>query len=165
MGRTGVVVAVVASGALIAGCAGPSELLGSSSKMGSTSTGTASTASTGTYLQALRSEQAMLAAAERAIPANTRTPAALSRSISLLARAIGRLADGLAGLRPPRAAAAENVKLISIVRAYRSRLTGAAVEAKKPGGELLAGRILLAATNVASREFSATAMEINRALR
>jgi hypothetical protein len=165
MGRTGVVVALVASGALIAGCAGSSELLGTSSKTGSASSGTASAAQAGSYLQALRSEQAMLSAAERAIPANPRTPAALSRSISLLARAIGRLADGLAGLRPPAAAAAENARLVLIVRAYRSRLTRAAAEATKPGGELLAGRSLLAATNVASREFSATATAINSALR
>ena len=73
------------------------------------------------YLQSLSREQAKLAAAERAIPRGARTPAALARSIRLLARAIVRLAGDLQAITPP----AQVASAARAARVDRARIRGA----------------------------------------
>jgi hypothetical protein len=117
------------------------------------------------YLAQLGKEQAKLAAAEQRIPAKPRTPAALSRSIALLAGAIGQLRQALAKITPPAPVSAAHKLLIAIMHDYAARLTAAAGAATRPGGELGAANELLAATNTASSAFSATISQIHATLK
>ena len=152
------IVIIAASSALVTGCGGASSLAGG------VPPSTTAPAARG-YLAELQSEQAKLAAAERSIPSHPRTPAALSQSIALLAAAIGRLAAGLAAIRPPPAVLAAHARLLKIVREYESRLTTAAREAARPGGELRAASLLLSATNSVSGAFTSTVSEIDAKLK
>jgi hypothetical protein len=139
-----------------AACAGPSRLRGGPPEP-KTPQGRA-------YLQQLSAEQAKLAAAEHRIPRRARTPAALSRSIALLAAAIGGLADGLDAIKPPREVAGLHARLVRIVRDYQRRLSSAARDARTRVGEVRAAGALAAVTNAASEEFTATISQIDRRL-
>jgi hypothetical protein len=116
------------------------------------------------YLARLNTEQARLAAAERAIPAHPRTPATFSSSIALLARAVGGLGGDLASIQPPAAVAADHRRLVSIVGAYAAELQVAAQGSRSRAGELRAGSRILAATTTASTAFSATVARIHAVL-
>lgn len=155
-------IAVTVIGAGVAGCHGTSSLRDDSQST------TATTGSDATdpaaYLASLRREQNRLAVAERAIPSRPRTPAQLARSIGLLGSAIGRLGDDLAAIRPPDAVAGEHARLVSLVRAYRVRLTQAAREAVAPDGALRAGDMLVSATTDASSKFTSIVSEIHEKL-
>jgi len=102
------------------------------------------------YVARLNAEQAKLAAAERGIPANPRTPAAFSHSIGLLAAAVGRLGGDLAAIDPPAAVAADHRRLVSIVRRYAADLRAAAGRSRTRAGELQAASRILSATSSAS---------------
>jgi hypothetical protein len=149
------VIALAACGATIAGCGGGTSVLTSVSRK------QPSPVNPTTYLAELAGEQAKLSAAESRIPTRPRTPVALAKSISLLAGAMARLADGLAALRAPPSVGSQHARLVSIVRAYHSQLTQAARVAVRPGGELRAERLLIFATDAVSRTFSATVAKIN----
>jgi hypothetical protein len=155
------VIAVAASGLLITGCAGTSRLLGNRT---STAVPKPKTQAGRSYLQELSAEQANLARAERAIPKQARTPAALSRSIALLAGAIGTLAKGLSAIHPPGAVAGLHARLVGIVRTYFRRLAAAARNARTRAGELNAANALATATHSATSEFTATFSEITARL-
>jgi len=162
--------AVAPTGALVSGCAGTT-LRGdiqsqpvAGAKPQSTST-RSSTSQRAEYVRALEGEQAKLAAAERAIPRNARTPVELSRSTRLLASAIRRLGAGLAAITPPPEVASHHARLVSIVRAYELALGRAARVAVRPGGELRAGNMLISATTAASSAFASTVAAINAKLR
>jgi hypothetical protein len=145
------VIAVAAGGAILLGC-------------GSSSPPRPSGATVDAYLEGLTTEQVKLAAAERRIPHKARSPAALSRSISLLARAVGQLARDLQMIRPPALVSSLHAQLVSIARRYYRQLRAAARRARGAGGEQRAGAELIAATGAASRSFAATSTSINRAL-
>jgi hypothetical protein len=119
-----------------------------------------SSASAQRYVAQLHAEEQTLAAAERRIPANAPTPRALSRSASLLAGAVSRLARGLAAITPPRAVARDHAHLVSVVGAYAAQLQRAAALARRPGGQVAAGSLLVSATGRASSAFSATLSKI-----
>ncbi len=156
-GRIVAVIALAASGALIAGCGGTGLLRGR--------TVTSAPALSNTqYLARLGQAQARLARAERSIPRHARTPAALSRAIFQLSGAVRRLGRDLAAIRAPRAVASPHARLVSIVGTYAGRLQGASRRALRPGGELAAARLLLDSTRSASRAFGATVSEIDRRL-
>lgn len=146
------------------GCGAGTKLLHSKSSSTSTSARLTSTAppppSASAYLAQLRAEVDKFAAAERRIPKRATTPRALSRSVSLLASAISRLADGLAAIRSPASVAPDHARLGAILRAYAARLRLAVRSAVQPGGELRAGQRLIAATNTATARFSATISKI-----
>jgi hypothetical protein len=117
------------------------------------------------YLARLNAEQAKLAAAERAIPANPRTPAEFSRSIGLLASAVGRLGGDLAAIDPPAFVAAEHRQLVSIVQGYAAGLRAAAGGSRTRAGELQAASRILSATSSASAAFSAIIARIHVTLK
>jgi hypothetical protein len=163
VGWTAFVIALALIGAAVAGCGGTSELTG-----GSPTTAPAVTISTtgaAAYLSGLRTAQSGLARAEATIPANPRTPAALARSIRLLAGAVGRLAAGLEALHPPAIVEGAHRRLIAIVRSYEARLTAIARTAAKPGGRAVADTTLVSATETASRRFTAVVAQINGVLK
>jgi hypothetical protein len=143
---------VIASVATIAGCGGS----------GHSATRSASASR---YLATLALEQRGLAAAERAIPVNPRTPAALARSIRLLARAVGRLGDDLSATAPPAAVRPAHGRLVAIARSYAASLSAAAQEATRPGRESAAASALVSSTNTASSSFTRTVSEINATLK
>jgi hypothetical protein len=143
---------VIAAAATIAGCGGG----------GQTAT---SSASASRYLSTLALEQRGLAAAERAIPVNPRTPAALARSIRLLARAVGKLGDDLSATDPPAAVRPAHGRLVAIVRSYVRSLSAAAQEATRPGRESAAASALVSSTSTASSSFTRTVSEINARLK
>jgi hypothetical protein len=116
------------------------------------------------YLAQLGAEQARLAAAETKIPTRPRTPAALRRSIVLLGTAVGALADGLAGIKPPPGVAAQHAHLISIMRTYAGTLEQAAGLAGAPGSEPRAAQLLISATSTASQAFTTTIAKIDSTL-
>ena len=155
-GRLGVAVALAALAVSTAACGGTSQLLGTST--------TSNKQATAAYIGQLNAAQARLANAEKRIPARPRTPAALSRSIALLAVAIHRLAGDLAAIHPPTAIATEHGRLVSIVRNYAVRLTRTARTAASPGGELPATRGLVSATSATSQAFTSTVAKINTTL-
>jgi hypothetical protein len=150
---------VVLAFASVAGCGGTSQLPGARQ----TSTKAATTA-TNPYLLRLNAEQAKLAAAEQRIPTGARTPAALSRSISLLEGAIAQLANGLEAIKPPTSVASDHAHLVAIVRVYAAQLGQVAATAVRPDGELRAANMLVSATNAATAQFSATVGKIDAAL-
>jgi hypothetical protein len=156
-GRIVAVIALAASGALIAGCGGTGLLR-------SRSTATVAPLSNAAYVTRLGEAQARLARAEGSLPRRARTPAALSRAILQLSGAVRRLGRDLAAIRAPRAVASPHARLVSIVRTYAGRLQGASRRALRPGGELPAARALLESTRLVSRVFSATVSEIDRRL-
>ena len=117
------------------------------------------------YLARLDAEQAKLAAAERTIPARPRTPAAFSRSIGLLAEAVGRLGGDLATTDPPAAVAADHRQLVSIVARYAAGLRAAAGRSRTRAGELQAASRIVSATSSASAAFSITIARIHTTLR
>jgi hypothetical protein len=112
------------------------------------------------YVAQLRGEEQTLAAAERRIPSSAPTPRALSRSASLLAGAVSRMATGLAAITPPAAVASDHAQLVSVVRAYAGQLRRAAGLARRRGGRVQAGSLLVSATGRASSAFSATLSKI-----
>jgi glutathione S-transferase len=151
----------------VAGCASTRVLVRTSSTTASTPSTTAPTtvtaapgASANEYLARLHGEEQTLAAAERRIPTRATTPQALSRSTSLLAAAVSRLAHGLAGIAPPAAVAGAHARLVTVVRNNAARLQSAAAVARQPGGQARAGHLLVSATNRASAAFSATLSKI-----
>ncbi len=154
-------IAVAAIGLLITGCAGTSRLLG---KPNPAPTPRPKTQAGRTYLQQLSAEQAKLGQAERAIPRRARTPAALSRSIALLAGAIGELAKGLSAIHPPVQVAGLHARLVRIVRAYFRRLSSAARTARTRAGELRAANMLATATQTATDAFTVTFARITARL-
>jgi hypothetical protein len=158
MGPRVCVIALALGGAVIGGCGGGTSVLTSVTRKAPPPVNPAR------YLAQMSDEQAKLSAAEQRIPTRPRTPAALSKSISLLAAAVARLADGLAALRAPPAVGRQHARLVSIVRAYRSQLVQAARIAVRPGGELRAEALLVSATDAASRAFTATVARINTTL-
>jgi hypothetical protein len=162
MGRTAVVMMVALSGAALAGCGGSSGSLGGVTTAPAV---TISSAGASAYLGGLRAAESSLARAEQAIPAHPSNPAALARSIRLLASAIGRLAAGLEVLRPPAIVAGAHARLIAVVRAYEGRLEAAARTASRPGQEAATGAALLSATNAASSRFSTVVGQINGVLK
>ena len=149
-----------------AGCSNASQLLRSNAAWhgGSATTTTEASAAEGVYLERLGAEQARLSAAEARIPTSPRTPAALARSVGLLAIAVRRLADGLAEIRAPASVASEHAHLVAIIRSYAAALDRAARIAVTSDGEPRAGRLLIAATNQASRAFTSTIASIDSTL-
>jgi hypothetical protein len=131
-----------------------------------TSTGTAGSTASGVsvYLAQLAAEQTKLAAAEKRIPTNPRTPAALARSIDLLTVAVRDLERGLAAIRPPASVASEHAHLVQIMRDYAGALGQAAQMAVRRNGEPQAGRLLISATNAASQAFTSTIAKIDSTL-
>ncbi len=156
-GRIVAVIAVAASGALIAACGGTGLLR-------TRSVTTTPALSSAQYLARLGEAQTRLGAAERDIPRHARTPAALSLAIFKLSQAIRQLGRDLAALRPPQRVTAAHARLVSIVNTYAGRLEIAARLASLPRGELTAARRLLVSTSAASRDFSATVAKIDRQL-
>jgi hypothetical protein len=116
------------------------------------------------YLAKLGTEQTDLANAEQQIPTNPRTPAALAHSVTLLAGAVTRLADGLAAIKPPANVAGDHARLVTITHAYAAQLRRAARIALAPGGERLAGTLLIRATDQASQSFTITTTAIDSTL-
>ncbi len=151
--------AVAASVLLATGCAGTSQLLGHGTR-----TPQPKTQAGRAYLQELSAEQAKLAQAEKAIPKRARTPGALSRSIALLAGAIGALADGLSAIHPPEPVAGLHARLVRVVRGYFRRLRGAATNVRTRAGELRAANALATATESATSAFTVTFSEITARL-
>jgi hypothetical protein len=125
------VIALAAIGLLATGCAGTSRLLGNRTPA---PTPQPKTQAGRSYLRELSVEQAKLARAEQTIPKRARTPAALSRSIALLAGAIGALAKGLSAIPPPDPVAGLHARLVQIVRHYFRRLKAAASDARTRAG-------------------------------
>jgi hypothetical protein len=156
-GRIVAVIALAASGTLIAGCGGTGLLR-------SRSTATVAPLSNAAYVTRLGEAQARLARAEGSLPRRARTPAALSRAILQLSHAIRRLGRDLAALDAPRPVLAAHAKLVAIVSAYAASLEAASRRALRPGGELPAARALLESTRLVSRVFSATVSEIDHQL-
>jgi len=141
---------------LLSGCGGGTGLLTRRSGALFTTTTAITRPSPARYLAQLRAEQDRLAQAEQRIPAHPRTAHELSTSAALLAAAVGRLAHGLAAIRPPAAVAADHARLVAIVRRYAGQLKDAARIAGAPGGGPHAAALLVRATNTASAAFSAT---------
>ena len=108
---------------------------------------------------------AISASAERSIPARPRTPAALARSIGLLAKAVTKLGDDLGKTVPPAAVRQAHQRLVAIARGYAAALAAAAREAKRPGRESAAASALVASTNAASSSFTRTVGAIHRTLK
>lgn len=133
-------------------------------RVSSTSTTTTAPSAESVYLAQLGAAQAQLGAAEKQIPTSPRTPAALARSIELLASAVRGLADGLAAIKPPPSVAAQHAELAAIMRRYASQLQLAQRIALTPGGESRAGNLLISATDSASRTFTATIAAIDSTL-
>ncbi len=157
------VIALAVSALLITGCAGTSRLLGNRPAT-PTPTPRPKTQAGRSYLQELSAEQAKLARAEQAIPKRARTPAALSRSIALLAGAIGSLANGLTAIHPPAPVARLHARLVGVVRTYFRRLEAAARGARTRTGELNAANALATATESATSAFTTTFSEITARL-
>ncbi|MBV9716714.1 MAG: hypothetical protein JOZ64_15140 [Solirubrobacterales bacterium] len=116
------------------------------------------------YLTQLGADQARLAAAVKQIATRPRTPAALARAADRLAGAARELHLGLAAITPPSAVAAQHARLVEITGVYALALDRAARIAVTPGGGRTASYILTAATNTASRMFTATIAEIDSTL-
>ncbi len=163
------VACVLVAAAVLAGCARTRLLVHHSldNSRGVTSTQTTSSVSAAPsavsprrYVAQLQAEERTLAAAERRIPANASTPRALARSASLLADAVARLERGLAAITPPPKVASEHAHLVAVVGAYAAQLRRAAALARRPGGQLQAGPLLISATNRASAAFSLTLSKI-----
>jgi hypothetical protein len=162
--------AVLAAVLALTGCGSTRLLRHTSSSSATTAARTAAqqtlstTTSTGpsaaAYVEQLRAAEQMLAAAERRIPTNARTPGALAHSATLLAAAVSRLARGLAAIEPPPSVAGGHADLVAVARAYAMRLRAAAVVARAPGGQVRAGALLISATNRASAAFRATLSKI-----
>ncbi len=125
---------------------------------------TARTDPVAVYLARLDAEQAKLAAAERTIPVRPRTPAAFSRSIGLLAAAVGRLGRDLATIDPPAAVAADHRRLVSIVARYAAGLRAAAGRSRTRAGEVRAAARIVSATSSASAAFSVAIARIHTTL-
>jgi hypothetical protein len=132
-----------------------------------TTTGTASTGTTATpgpsagrYVAQLRAEEQMLAAAERKIPTNAKTPRALAHSATLLAAAVSRLAQGLATIQPPAKVAGRHAHLVAVARTYAAQLRSAATMAARHGKLAAAGGLLISATTTASTQFGTTLTKI-----
>lgn len=155
--RATLAAALIAAAGTIAGCSGGTRLLTTSGSQTATAQRTA-------YINELNAEQQKLAAAETRIPSHPRTPAAFSRSITLLAAAIRRLANDLAAIAPPASVAGEHARLVGIVRVYAVKLAQAAKIAAAPDGGLRAGTLLISATNTASSQFGATLSKIDTTL-
>jgi hypothetical protein len=168
--RRGLAAILVALMLAVAGCGSASEqLLRAGSRPGSppparTRTTTPAPSAESVYLAQLGAEQTELTNAERRIPTNPRTPAALVHSVDLLTAAVQRLADGLAAIKPPASVAADHAKLVAIMRTYAARLDHTARVAVTPGGEQRAGALLLNATNQASTSFTLTITAIDSTL-
>ncbi len=152
------IAAVLAAGALLAGCGG-----GNSVPTGTQTSGPASPPAEA-YLAALSAAQAKLAAAERAIPRRPKTPKELAGAISLLQSAIGGLSHNLSSIHPPASVAGLHAQLVAIVRTYASRLGHAARVASRPSDELAAVNLLSTATAATTRDFAVTVAKIDRTL-
>ncbi len=152
------IAAVIVAGALLTGCGG-----GTSVRTGTQTSGPTSPPAAA-YLSALGAAQSKLAAAERAIPRQPKTPKALAGAISLLHSAIRGLSDNLAAIHPPASVAALHAQLVAIVRAYAANVGRAAHVASRPQDELAAVTLLSSATGDATRGFSATVAKIDQAL-
>jgi hypothetical protein len=130
----------------------------------STSTSSPTTASpgpsAGKYVAELRAEEQTLAAAERKIPTNAKSPRALAHSATLLAAAVSRLAQGLATIQPPAKVASEHAHLVAVARTYAGQLRSAATLAARRGKLTSAGGLLISATTTASTQFSTTLTKI-----
>jgi hypothetical protein len=155
----------------LTGCSNTSRLLHPGAASTTTPTTTTAVGTTGStssdvsvYLAQLAAEQTKLAAAEKRIPTNPRTPAELARSIDLLAAAVRELERGLAAIRPPAGVASEHAHLVGIMRDYAGALDQAARIAVSPNGEPRAGRLLISATTTASQAFTATIARIDSTL-
>jgi len=150
----------------LAGCSNTTHLFHPSvaRRVSSTSTTTTAPSAQSVYLAQLGAEQARLGAAEKQIPTTPRTPAALARSIELLAGAVRGLADGLAAIKPPPSVAAQHAQLVAIMRGYAAQLQLAQRIAVTRGGESRAGSLLISATDAASRAFTATIAAIDSTL-
>jgi hypothetical protein len=161
--------AMIVVATVLGGCGSGTSLL-HGSKVATSSTTTAKTRSTsadGTaaeYLAALEVEQQRLAGAEQRLPHKAPTSRALARAIVLLHTAIVRLAGGLGTLHPPSGVAQQHARLVSAMRLYAARLATAAREARARGGAPRAANELLAATDSASRSFTATIGQIDHRL-
>ncbi len=162
MGRAA---AMIATAIALGGCGSTALLTGTRSqtttRTAAASSGPAATSSA-EYLALLEREQQKLAAAEHRLPRHAPTPAALSRAISLLAGAIGRLAADLKAVPPPVPVRALHDRLIAVMRTYAARLAVAARAARRASSEPQAASELLSATNEASRQFSLTINQIDR---
>jgi hypothetical protein len=141
---------------LLAGCAGTSELLHRPPPP--------KTHAGAIYLQRLGTLQGSLAAIERTVPRRPHTPAQLARSVSTLARAMGGLAAGLRGVKPPSPVRAPHIRLIAIARAYQRQLIALVPQLRDPVSEVSAADALARATEAASSAFAATSAEIRRRL-
>lgn len=169
MARVLSLIVCAVSAASLTGCAGTTLLTNrdQGSQPGATSTSTTSTTPgphAQAYLAALSREQARLAAAERKIPRQARTPAALARSVRLLRLAIVRLGADLQRIMPPSSVVSRHAQLVAIVRTYAARLNAAQHVAVTPGGELRAIDMLIGATTAASTAFGSTVSQIEAAL-
>jgi hypothetical protein len=159
-------VAAVVAAVGVAGCGTGTELLMKSSISRSAPTPPVRPvpSAQSSYLAQIGAAQSQLAIAEQRIPVNPRTPAALVRSVDLLAAAVHRLADGLAAIKPPLTVAGRHAQLVAIIRRYDVRLREAARMAGTRGGEGRAGALLISATSRASRSFAATIAVIDSTL-
>jgi hypothetical protein len=146
---------LLVSALLVDGCGGGSLIMTRST----TSTRTPAAPAAG-YLAELSAAQGRLAAAERQIPTAPRTPAALSKSIGLLAIAIGRLRSDLRSIHPPKAVAAAHARLVGIADRYAAELVTAAQDAARPDRTARAASELESSTGVASSTFDATVGQI-----
>jgi hypothetical protein len=127
---------------------------------GSTATTSAPGPSASQYVAELRAKEQALAAAERKIPANAKTPRALAHSATLLAAAVAGLAQGLATIQPPAKVATEHAHLVTVARTYAAQLRSAATMAARRGKLASAGALLISATTTASTQFSTTLTKI-----
>jgi hypothetical protein len=156
------VLAALALALLAGGCGGGTKLLprgGGGGGGGSTAPPVA-----GRYLAQLSAEQARLARAEAALPPRPRTPAALSRSIRLLARAIHRLATGLAAIHAPPGLERLHRRLVAVAARYHAQLVRLAPQARRPEREVAAANALAAATSRASDAFTTSFARIHARL-
>jgi hypothetical protein len=151
------IAAVIAAATILAGCGGGSKPAGTQAS-GPTSPPAKA------YLSALSAAQSKLAASERAIPRQPRTPKALARAISLLQSAVRGLGINLAAIHPPASVATLHATLVAAVVAYAARLSNAARIAARPSGDVRAANLLSLATGQATRSFSATVAKIDQAL-
>jgi hypothetical protein len=177
MGRWVAILAALAGAVGVGGCGGTSTRLirpstTTTTTVATTSTTAASTTTTTTttttasgvsptrYVNELRAEEQTLAAAERGIPANAKTPRQLAHSATLLAAAVSRLAQGLATIQPPAKVAADHAHLVAVARTYAGQLRSAASMASRRGRLASAGALLISATNTASTQFGTTLTKI-----
>ncbi len=147
---------------LAAGCAGSRTLLAHGGQAGAGPRPRRDVAAR--YLEQLSAAQSRLGRAEAALPARPRTPAALSHTIGLLARAIDRLAVGLAAIHPPLGIAVLHRRLVSIAGGYHQRLVVIARQARRPELEVAAANSLARVTGVASDALTSTFARIRRRL-